>query len=64
FQEQLNGFVGNALVPGFARAIVKELIEVEDGFVIRKVQEGNRGVLVIVLSRRPVRRGTETEERE
>ncbi|WJX81664.1 hypothetical protein P8452_64514 [Trifolium repens] len=35
-----NGFAGNALVPGFARATVKELIELEDDFVIRKVQEG------------------------
>ncbi|MED6145300.1 hypothetical protein PIB30_023882 [Stylosanthes scabra] len=29
-----------ALVPGFARATVKELIESEDGYDIRKVQEG------------------------
>jgi len=35
-----HGFAGNALVPGFARATVKELIELEDGFLIRKVQEG------------------------
>ncbi|MCI31395.1 omega-hydroxypalmitate O-feruloyl transferase-like, partial [Trifolium medium] len=29
-----NGFAGNALVPGFARATVKELMELEDDFVI------------------------------
>ncbi|MED6117208.1 hypothetical protein PIB30_107868, partial [Stylosanthes scabra] len=30
----------NALVPGFARATVKELMESEDGYGIRKVQKG------------------------
>ncbi|XP_068486508.1 acyltransferase GLAUCE-like [Phaseolus vulgaris] len=35
-----NSFAGNALVPGFARATVKELKELEDGCHIRKVQEG------------------------
>lgn len=35
-----DGFAGNALVPGFARATVKELVELEDGCHIRKVQEG------------------------
>ncbi|XP_061351932.1 acyltransferase GLAUCE-like [Gastrolobium bilobum] len=35
-----NGFAGNALVPGFARATVKELMELEDACHIRKVQEG------------------------
>lgn len=35
-----NSFAGNALVPGFARATVKELMELEDDFHIRKVQEG------------------------
>ncbi|XP_054779861.1 acyltransferase GLAUCE-like [Prosopis cineraria] len=34
------GFAGNALVPGFARATVKELVELEDAFLIMKVQEG------------------------
>lgn len=33
-------FAGNAIVPGFARATVKELKEQEDGYLIRKVQEG------------------------
>ncbi|KAI9085254.1 hypothetical protein K1719_032777 [Acacia pycnantha] len=33
-------FAGNALVPGFARATVKELKEEEDDYLIRKVQEG------------------------
>ncbi|KAH1154792.1 hypothetical protein AAZX31_18G150800 [Glycine max] len=35
-----NGFAGNALVPGFARASVRDLIELEDACHIRKVQEG------------------------
>ncbi|KAK7395446.1 hypothetical protein VNO78_16004 [Psophocarpus tetragonolobus] len=35
-----DGFTGNALVPGFARATVKELKELEDACHIRKVQEG------------------------
>ncbi|KAL1321357.1 hypothetical protein AAHE18_14G121700 [Arachis hypogaea] len=34
------GFAGNALVPGFARATVKELTELEDAYHIIKVQEG------------------------
>ncbi|KAL1359603.1 hypothetical protein AAHE18_04G118400 [Arachis hypogaea] len=34
------GFAGNALVPGFARATVKELTELEDAYHIKKVQEG------------------------
>ncbi|KAK4270206.1 hypothetical protein QN277_023273 [Acacia crassicarpa] len=33
-------FAGNALVPGFARATVKELKEEEEDYLIRKVQEG------------------------
>ncbi|XP_027351256.1 shikimate O-hydroxycinnamoyltransferase-like [Abrus precatorius] len=33
-------FAGNALVPGFARATVRELQELEDACHIRKVQEG------------------------
>ncbi|XP_061363506.1 acyltransferase GLAUCE-like [Gastrolobium bilobum] len=35
-----NGFAGNALVPGFARANVRELMELEDACHVRKVQEG------------------------
>ncbi|RDY10927.1 Shikimate O-hydroxycinnamoyltransferase, partial [Mucuna pruriens] len=35
-----DGFAGNALVPGFARATVRELKELEDACHIRKVQEG------------------------
>ncbi|KAK7339159.1 hypothetical protein VNO77_19810 [Canavalia gladiata] len=35
-----DGFAGNALVPGFARATVRELKELEDVWHIRKVQEG------------------------
>ncbi|XP_020225033.2 shikimate O-hydroxycinnamoyltransferase [Cajanus cajan] len=35
-----DGFAGNALVPGFARATVRELKELEDGCHIRKVKEG------------------------
>ncbi|KAJ7961542.1 Omega-hydroxypalmitate O-feruloyl transferase [Quillaja saponaria] len=35
-----DGFSGNALIPGFARATVKELTEDEDSSHIRKVQEG------------------------
>ncbi|WVZ08092.1 hypothetical protein V8G54_021438 [Vigna mungo] len=35
-----DGFAGNALVPGFARATVRELKELEDAYHIRKVQEG------------------------
>ncbi|TKY66150.1 Shikimate O-hydroxycinnamoyltransferase [Spatholobus suberectus] len=35
-----DGFAGNALVPGFARATVRELRELEDACHIRKVQEG------------------------
>ena len=35
-----DGFAGNALVPGFARATVRELVELEDSFHIKKVQEG------------------------
>ncbi|KAF7845578.1 omega-hydroxypalmitate O-feruloyl transferase-like [Senna tora] len=34
------GFAGNALVPAFARASVRELMELEDACIIRKVQEG------------------------
>ncbi|XP_057755925.1 acyltransferase GLAUCE-like [Arachis stenosperma] len=34
------GFAGNALVPGFARATMKELTELEDAYHIKKVQEG------------------------
>ncbi|KAL1352222.1 acyltransferase GLAUCE-like [Arachis hypogaea] len=40
FPELPYGFAGNALVPGFARATVKELTELEDAYHIRKVQEG------------------------
>lgn len=35
-----DGFAGNALVPGFARATVREVMELEDACLIRKVQEG------------------------
>ncbi|CAL0304535.1 unnamed protein product [Lupinus luteus] len=35
-----DGFAGNALVPGYARATVRELMELEDAYHIRKVQEG------------------------
>ncbi|KAJ1397468.1 Transferase [Sesbania bispinosa] len=35
-----DGFAGNALVPGFARATVRELMELDDACHIRKVQEG------------------------
>ncbi|CAJ1794879.1 unnamed protein product [Sphenostylis stenocarpa] len=35
-----DGFAGNALVPGFARATVRELKELEDACHISKVQEG------------------------
>ncbi|KAL5057586.1 hypothetical protein RYX36_029190 [Vicia faba] len=35
-----NGFAGNALVPGFTRSTVKELIEQGDDYAIKKVQEG------------------------
>ncbi|XP_010248037.1 PREDICTED: omega-hydroxypalmitate O-feruloyl transferase-like isoform X2 [Nelumbo nucifera] len=35
-----NGFVGNALVPGFARARVEELKKAEDSFLVGKVKEG------------------------
>ncbi|CAI8612543.1 unnamed protein product [Vicia faba] len=35
-----NGFAGNALVPGFTRSTVKELIEQGDHYAIKKVQEG------------------------
>ncbi|KAI4356380.1 hypothetical protein L6164_000407 [Bauhinia variegata] len=38
--EIADGFAGNALVPGFALATVKELMELEDACHIRKVQEG------------------------
>lgn len=38
--ELQDGFAGNALVPGFARASVKELMELDDICHIRKVQEG------------------------
>lgn len=38
--ELQDGFAGNALVPGFARASVKELMELDDVCHIRKVQEG------------------------
>lgn len=34
------GFAGNALVPGFARATVRELMELDYAYHIRKVQEG------------------------
>ncbi|GFZ19014.1 hypothetical protein Acr_27g0007530 [Actinidia rufa] len=34
------GFAGNALIPGFARASVKELKEEEDHVIVQKVQEG------------------------
>lgn len=34
------GFSGNALVPAFAQATVKELKEEEDSWLVRKVQEG------------------------
>ncbi|KAJ6403765.1 hypothetical protein OIU84_012048 [Salix udensis] len=34
------GFAGNALVPGFARANVRELKDKEDSYLVRKVQEG------------------------
>lgn len=34
------GFAGNALVPGFAEASVRELKEKEDSYLVRKVQEG------------------------
>ncbi|KAJ6710950.1 TRICHOTHECENE 3-O-ACETYLTRANSFERASE [Salix koriyanagi] len=34
------GFAGNALVPGFARASVRELKDKEDSYLVRKVQEG------------------------
>ncbi|KAK9944788.1 hypothetical protein M0R45_010338 [Rubus argutus] len=34
------GFSGNALVPAFAQAAVKELKEEEDSWLVRKVQEG------------------------
>ncbi|XP_028765260.1 omega-hydroxypalmitate O-feruloyl transferase-like [Neltuma alba] len=37
---QEEGFAGNALVPGFARATVKELREEDDVSLIRKVKEG------------------------
>ncbi|KAK7256080.1 hypothetical protein RIF29_29514 [Crotalaria pallida] len=35
-----HGFAGNALVPGFARATARELMELEDAYLVRKVQEG------------------------
>ncbi|XP_058739578.1 acyltransferase GLAUCE-like [Vicia villosa] len=35
-----NGFAGNALVPGFTRSTVKELVEQGDDYAIKKVQEG------------------------
>lgn len=35
-----SGFAGNALVPGFARAKVKELKDREECYLVRKVQEG------------------------
>ncbi|XP_050207205.1 acyltransferase GLAUCE-like [Mercurialis annua] len=35
-----NGFAGNALVPGFARASVKELKDREDSYLVKIVQEG------------------------
>ncbi|XP_048233179.1 hydroxycinnamoyltransferase-like [Ricinus communis] len=35
-----NGFAGNALVPGFSRASVKELKDGEDSVLVKKVQEG------------------------
>ncbi|KAL7003149.1 omega-hydroxypalmitate O-feruloyl transferase [Sarracenia purpurea var. burkii] len=34
------GFAGNALIPGFARASVREIKEAEDYVLVRKVQEG------------------------
>ncbi|KAH8517655.1 hypothetical protein H0E87_005542 [Populus deltoides] len=34
------GFAGNALVPGCARASVRELKDKEDSYIVRKVQEG------------------------
>ncbi|CAK7349374.1 unnamed protein product [Dovyalis caffra] len=34
------GFAGNALVPGFARASVRELKDKEYSYLVRKVQEG------------------------
>ena len=40
FPELPDGFAGNALVPGFAKATVRELMELEDVYHIRKVQEG------------------------
>ncbi|XP_058761793.1 acyltransferase GLAUCE-like [Vicia villosa] len=35
-----SGFAGNALVPGFTRSTMKELIEQGDDYAIKKVQEG------------------------
>ncbi|KAF5726584.1 hypothetical protein HS088_TW22G00263 [Tripterygium wilfordii] len=35
-----NGFAGNALVPAFARAMVREVKEEEDSYLVKKVQEG------------------------
>ncbi|XP_052170351.1 acyltransferase GLAUCE-like [Diospyros lotus] len=34
------GFSGNALIPGFARATARELKQVEDHVLVKKVQEG------------------------
>lgn len=35
-----SGFAGNAIVPAFAQATVKELKEKEDSWLVRKVREG------------------------
>lgn len=35
-----SGFAGNALVPGFTRSSVRELVEQGDDYAIKKVQEG------------------------